>query len=241
MRWMLRIVPSPAMAVACLALLVALGGVGYAAVKLPANSVGTAQLRNDAVTAAKVKNGSLLAADFKRGQIVGKIGAKGAPGVKGDPGPKGDQGVKGDTGDRGPSWGDVDGVGSGTGPLPTTLKQDGTGSLKLPVSGTGKTSTQKFFVFGRVTVDMTCTSAGDCFKSCALGVSGSSVSGALISFRGKAGTSISDDKSAFGVTTVTVRNSVLNLKPPTLTWYCVSTRVATSSTGTYVGAIALGS
>ena len=242
MRWILRLVPSPAMAVACLALLVALGGVGYAAVKLPANSVGSAQLKNDAVTGLKVKNGTLLAADFKRGQVVGKTGAKGDPGAKGDTGPKGDQGPKGDTGDRGPSWGDVSGVGSGTGALPTTLKQDGVGSLKLPVAGGGKLSTQKFFVFGRVDLDMTCFGAGDCFKTCALGVSGTSVSGAIVSFSGKAGTKISDDKSAFGVTTVTVRNGgIINAKPPTLTWYCSTKNIATSSTGTYVGAIALGS
>jgi hypothetical protein len=70
------------------ALMVALGGVSYAAVTLPKNSVGSAQLRNgqvkradigkNAVTAAKVKNGSLLAADFKAGQLVA-----GAPGPKG--------------------------------------------------------------------------------------------------------------------------------------------------------------
>lgn len=238
MRSLLRFAPSPAMAVACLALLVALGGVGYAAVKLPVNSVGTAQLKRDAVTGLKVKNGSLLAADFKPGQIVGKTGA---PGVKGDPGPQGDPGPKGDTGDRGPSWGDVSGVGSGTGALPSTLKQDGVGSLKLPVSGGGKTSTQKFFVFGRVTLEMTCSTAGDCYKSCALGVSGTSVSGALVSFSGKAGTKTIDEKNAFGVTTVTVRNLGINLRPPILTWYCSTKNIATSSTGTYVGAIALGS
>ena len=226
------------MAVACLALLVALGGVGYAAVKLPVNSVGTAQLKRDAVTGLKVKNGSLLAADFKPGQIVGKTGA---PGAKGDPGPQGDPGPKGDTGDRGPSWGDVSGVRSGTGALPSTLKQDGVGSLKLPVSGGGKTSTQKFFVFGRVTLEMTCSTAGDCYKSCALGVSGTSVSGALVSFSGKAGTKTTDEKNAFGVTTVTVRNLGINLRPPILTWYCSTKNIATSSTGTYVGAIALGS
>jgi hypothetical protein len=36
--------PSPAMVVACMALLISLGGVSYAAIKLPANSVGTKQL-----------------------------------------------------------------------------------------------------------------------------------------------------------------------------------------------------
>src|SRR5581483_2402945 len=52
--------PSPAFVLAGLALAVALGGTSYAAVSLPANSVGTAQLKNDAVTSLKVKNGSLL-------------------------------------------------------------------------------------------------------------------------------------------------------------------------------------
>jgi len=41
-------------AVAYLALFVALGGTGYAAVNLPAGSVGTRQLRNGAVTPAKL-------------------------------------------------------------------------------------------------------------------------------------------------------------------------------------------
>jgi hypothetical protein len=38
--------PSPAMVVACLALTVALGGTTYAAVTLPRNSVGAAQVKN---------------------------------------------------------------------------------------------------------------------------------------------------------------------------------------------------
>ncbi len=87
-------VPSPAMIVACLALVVALGGVSYAATVLPKNSVGATQLKKKAVTAAKlhknsvnaakVKNGSLLAADFKAGQLP--AGPRGAPGPKGAPG-----------------------------------------------------------------------------------------------------------------------------------------------------------
>ena len=54
-----RQLPSPAMIVACLALTVALGGTSYAAIKLPANSVGTKQLKERAVTGAKVKNDTL--------------------------------------------------------------------------------------------------------------------------------------------------------------------------------------
>lgn len=64
--------PSPALAVALLALFVALGGTGYAAFKLPKNSVGTKQIKNNAVTGAKVKNGSLTGADIKAGTL-GKV------------------------------------------------------------------------------------------------------------------------------------------------------------------------
>jgi hypothetical protein len=95
--------PSPAMLVACVALVVALGGVSYAASVLPKNSVGTAQLQKKAVTGGKlkknavttpqVKDGTLLAADFKAGQLPA-----GSQGPKGDTGPTGPKGDKGDPG-----------------------------------------------------------------------------------------------------------------------------------------------
>ena len=87
--------PSAALVVACVALAVALGGTGYAAVVLPANSVGTAQLRNGAVVAAKVKPHSLLGSAFKPGQIpAGPPGAQGLAGAAGPAGPKGDSATK---------------------------------------------------------------------------------------------------------------------------------------------------
>jgi hypothetical protein len=46
-------------ALAAVALFVALGGTGYAAVTLPRNSVGTRQLRHGAVTLHKIKRGTL--------------------------------------------------------------------------------------------------------------------------------------------------------------------------------------
>ena len=92
--------PSPAMIVACVALVVALGGASYAATVLPKNAVGTAQiqkkavtaakLRKNAVSAAKVKDGTLLAADFKAGQLPA-----GPQGAKGDRGPAGTPGISG--------------------------------------------------------------------------------------------------------------------------------------------------
>jgi hypothetical protein len=76
--------------IACLALTVALSGASYAAVVLPRNSVGTAQLKRNAVVSSKiaaggvgrtdlkanavnsgkVANGSLLRADFRAGELT---------------------------------------------------------------------------------------------------------------------------------------------------------------------------
>jgi hypothetical protein len=64
--------PSPAMAVALLALFVALGGSGYAALKLPRGSVGSKQLKRNSVTAPKVKNHSLTRKDIALAKL-GKV------------------------------------------------------------------------------------------------------------------------------------------------------------------------
>lgn len=96
--------PSPALIVATVALIVALGGTSYAALKLPKNSVGTTQLKKNAVTSAKVKNGSLVAADFRKGTLLrGAPGAAGAPGAPGAPGPSGTAGAPGPQGAVGPT------------------------------------------------------------------------------------------------------------------------------------------
>lgn len=91
--------PSPALAIACLALAISLSGVGYAAGVLPGNSVGTAQLRDDAIVSSKIRNRSLLGVDLKRGQLP--AGPRGPTGAKGDPGARGDKGGKGDKADKG--------------------------------------------------------------------------------------------------------------------------------------------
>jgi hypothetical protein len=64
-----RLLPSPAMVMAFIALLVAIGGTSYAALRLPPKSVGTAQLKNRAVTAAKVAPHSLTAANIKESAL----------------------------------------------------------------------------------------------------------------------------------------------------------------------------
>ena len=96
MRRNARLRPSPSMAVAFLALLVALGGTSYAVAQLPANSVGAKQLKKNAVTAAKVKDRSLLAQDFKSGQLP--AGPRGASGPAGPAGPAGAPGARGPAG-----------------------------------------------------------------------------------------------------------------------------------------------
>lgn len=84
--------------VATIALFISLGGVSYAAVTLPRNSVGSRQLRNGAVTGAKVKDGSLSAKELSS-QVRSAI--RGAAGPQGPQGPQGAQGAKGDPGPPG--------------------------------------------------------------------------------------------------------------------------------------------
>jgi hypothetical protein len=105
MRKLLRRRPSPALVVACLALLVALTGTSVAAVnQLGRNTVGPLQIkngavtnpkiRNNAVTSAKVANRSLLRSDFAPGQLpAGPTGPQGPVGPAGAAGPAGPAGT----------------------------------------------------------------------------------------------------------------------------------------------------
>jgi hypothetical protein len=74
--------------VGLLALFVALGGTSYAAVKLPRNSVGTAQIKNKAVTQVKLSTATVKALKGAKGDkgAAGATGPAGAAGAKGDPG-----------------------------------------------------------------------------------------------------------------------------------------------------------
>ncbi len=105
---------------ATLALFIALGGVSYAAVTLPKNSVGNAQVKKNAVTGSKVKDSSLTGSDVRNSSltggdikdqsltpadfsdsILGPQGVAGAQGPPGAPGLKGEAGAKGETGLQG--------------------------------------------------------------------------------------------------------------------------------------------
>jgi hypothetical protein len=76
-----------------LALFIALGGASYAAIKVPANSVGTKQVKNRAITQRKLDPRVLTSLH----------GARGLPGSPGVQGPQGLQGLQGPKGDAGPA------------------------------------------------------------------------------------------------------------------------------------------
>jgi hypothetical protein len=89
-------VQSPAIWIALVALFVALGGTGYAALNIAKNSIGTKQLKRGAVknpdlaansvTGTKVKRRSLDRSDFKANSLPrGPQGQVGPPGATGSP------------------------------------------------------------------------------------------------------------------------------------------------------------
>ena len=133
--------PSPALVVACVALAVALGGTGYAAIKLPENSVGTRQLKKDAVVASKVKDRSLTRIDFKQGEIP--KGPRGDPGVRGLTGAAGAQGPTGPRGPRGQR-----GAGGPAGPV-GAQGPPGIGGLETVPAHSGPDSSSPKFAFAQ--------------------------------------------------------------------------------------------
>jgi hypothetical protein len=67
-----RHLPSPAMGVAFLALVVALGGTSYAVVRLPANSVGSKHLKSGAVQNGDVKSNAITSSKVRDGSLTGR-------------------------------------------------------------------------------------------------------------------------------------------------------------------------
>ncbi|MGZ4270414.1 MAG: hypothetical protein ACXVSX_14540 [Solirubrobacteraceae bacterium] len=84
------------------ALFVALGGSSYAAVTLPRNSVGAAQLRKSSVRSDKVRDRSLEVRD---------LSLRARESLRGQRGPVGPQGPPGGTGSSGSSSGGTSGIG----------------------------------------------------------------------------------------------------------------------------------
>jgi hypothetical protein len=61
--------PSAAIVISSAALFMSLGGVGYAAISIPNNSVGTPQLKNNAVSSGKIKNGAVTYKKIRPGSV----------------------------------------------------------------------------------------------------------------------------------------------------------------------------
>jgi len=76
-----RLIPSPAMAVAFVALIAAFAGGAYAQTRIPPDSVGRVQLREGSVGTKQVRDGSLQRRDFQQGLI--RQGPRGRRGVRG--------------------------------------------------------------------------------------------------------------------------------------------------------------
>ncbi len=147
--------PSPALVIACLALFVALGGTGYAALKLPKNSVKAKQLAPKSVGSSEAYN--LTAKDFKtsaRAALRGPTGPRGPAGAAGPPGagvsagalrlvapPSGSDGACDDNnppptgefciGENQSRW-----VNTGNGYAPAAFSRDGSGLVRLQGSVT---------------------------------------------------------------------------------------------------------
>ena len=128
-------------AVGYCALFVALGGTSWAAVTLPRNSIGTAQVKPGAITSSDVRDATLRRRDFARGALpaaggTGSTGTSGPAGPAGAPGPPGPQGATGPAGGRG-----EDGTDGQTGPGgPTEGVTSNGASISPPVGAVDETT-----------------------------------------------------------------------------------------------------
>ena len=137
-----------------LALFVALGGTSYAAARLPANSVGASQIKQNAVRSGEVKDRSLLARDFRAGQL-----------------PAGEKGEKGERGPQG-ATGTVD-----TSAFYDKATSDARFLEVRSLDFNGPLGTVKGFNFGTIHLDVTCNTT----TGAQLLVKGSSTTPATVS------------------------------------------------------------
>jgi hypothetical protein len=152
--------PTPSMIVSLIALLLAMGGTGYAATSLPKNSVTTKQVVDRSLRAADFAPGQLPAGRQGAAGTAGQPGPAGQPGAKGADGAPGAPGTKGDTGPQGPT--------GPIGPSEVIVRNNGgSGTTVSDVVGNGNTLIRqidlrpgKYYIRASVTVDNLSTTAG---------------------------------------------------------------------------------
>lgn len=82
----------------CVALFIALGGTGYAAMKLPRNSVGQPQLRSKSVGSSELRTGAVSSRAIKNGTVsTTDLSASARASLRGQTGPSGPTGPAGVT------------------------------------------------------------------------------------------------------------------------------------------------
>ena len=86
---------TPSVVISLIALTLSLMGAGYAAITLPRDSVGRAQIKSGAVGSPEVADGSLKPADFSKAALAKFEGAQGPRGEAGAAGPRGETGAAG--------------------------------------------------------------------------------------------------------------------------------------------------
>ena len=142
-----KLAPSPALVIACVALAVSLGGVGYAAVTIPRASVGTAQLKDNAVTGAKVKKDALTGLDINEASLKGLLKTGAVAAENGSP--------------------------AFMYPAPAASEDD-LPNLETTIT---LTKPGKIFMLGRVMVSLTCSAMGPCSTVFAIFVDGELATG----------------------------------------------------------------
>ena len=215
---------SPATVISFIALTVAMGGTGYAAISIPKESVGTAQLRNAAVTRQKIAPNTLRTLMGARGPA----GATGPPGATGPAGQQGATGLPGPEGSPGPtsgtSAGSVEEL-SSTGFTPF----GSSGTVTLPAAGKVLVEVSGFYF-------IQCSAAGSCSATVSGFVDGTAVPGAHENLNAAA--------NSGGAAEIAVSGIVINVPAGTHTIQLETkdsaTVAVTNSENLHVTAVALG-
>ena len=202
------------MVVACLALIVALGGVSYATAVLPASSVGAKQLRKGSVTPSKLRKGVVTPSKVDPRTIALFKGQKGDPGPQG---PKGEPGTVDSSGlvarfGKARTWSafhfapgrsSIDYSNAGPGRTTTTGMASFNAPLDLP-QGARVTRVTGYFVDNNPTQDLTFflvrnnPSAGDAEVLGQVSTDGSSSAVRSVSFE-PSGVVIDNETRAFSI------------------------------------------